>query len=87
MWIDISAKDKRDAEKVVEIGDYITYQTQPLSLNQDFWTSKALDDKVGLLMLIELAKALDGKLPAMDVYFVATVNAFPMTIIHRKSHI
>lgn len=74
LWIDISAKDKEDAEKVVEIGDYITYQTQPLSLNRDFWTSKALDDKVGLLMLIELAKALDGKLPAMDVYFVATVQ-------------
>lgn len=74
LWIDISAKDKEDAEKVVEIGDYITYQTQPLSLNQDFWTSKALDDKVGLLMLIELAKVLDGKLPAMDVYFVATVQ-------------
>lgn len=74
LWIDISAKDKEDAEKVVEIGDYITYQTQPLTLNQDFWTSKALDDKVGLLMLIELAKALDGKLPAMDVYFVATVQ-------------
>lgn len=58
LWIDISAKDKEDAEKVVEIGDYITYQTQPLTLNQDFWTSKALD----------------GKLPAMDVYFVATVQ-------------
>ena len=24
LWIDISAKDKEDAEKVVEIGDYIT---------------------------------------------------------------
>ena len=33
-----------------------------------------IDDKVGLLTLIEVAKALSGKLPAMDVYFVVSVQ-------------
>lgn len=74
LWIDIAAKDKKDAETKVEVGDYITYQTQPIQLQHDVWTSKALDDKVGLLTLIEVAKALDGKLPAMDVYFVVSVQ-------------
>lgn len=33
-----------------------------------------MDDKVGLLTLIEVAKQLAGKKPAMDVYFVASVQ-------------
>lgn len=74
LWIDIAAQNKEEAEKMVEVGDYITYQTQPIQLLHDVWTSKALDDKVGLLTLIEVAKALDGKLPAMDVCFVASVQ-------------
>ena len=74
LWIDIAAKDKEKAESKVEVGDYITYQTQPIVLQHDVWTSKALDDKVGLLTLVEVAKALDGKQPAMDVYFVASVQ-------------
>lgn len=74
LWIDIAAKDKEEAESKVEVGDYITFQTQPIVLQHDVWTSKALDDKVGLLTLVEVAKALDGKQPAMDVYFVASVQ-------------
>lgn len=74
LWIDIAAKDKEEAESKVEVGDYITYQTQPVVLQHDVWTSKALDDKVGLLTLVEVAKALDGKQPAMDVYFVVSVQ-------------
>lgn len=74
LWIDIAAKDKEDAETVVEVGDYITYQAQPICLQHEVWTSKALDDKVGLLTLIEVAKLLADKKPAMDVYFVASVQ-------------
>lgn len=74
LWIDIAAKDKEDAEAMVEVGDYITYQTQPICLHHAVWTSKALDDKVGLLTLIEVAKQLADKKPAMDVYFVASVQ-------------
>ena len=74
LWIDIAAKDKKDAEAKVEVGDYITYQTQPICLHHEVWTSKALDDKVGLLTLIEVAKQLVDKKPAMDVYFVASVQ-------------
>ena len=67
LWIDIAAKDKADVEKRVEVGDYITYQTQPICLNEDVWSSKALDDKVGLLTLIEVAKSLKDKQPAMNI--------------------
>lgn len=74
LWIDIAVKSKKEAEQVVEIGDYVTFQTQPICLTNDTWISKALDDKVGLLILIEVAKTLEGKLPAMDIYFVVSVQ-------------
>lgn len=74
LWIDIAANSKEDAETQVEVGDYITYQTQPICLHHEIWTSKALDDKVGLLMLLEVAKQLAGKKPALDIYFVASVQ-------------
>lgn len=74
LWIDIAAKDKEDAETLVEVGDYITYQTQPTLLHGEIWTSKALDDKVGLLTLIETAKALKDKQLAMNIYFVVSVQ-------------
>jgi len=74
LWIDIAAKDKKDAERLVEVGDYITYQMQPTNLQNEVWVSKALDDKVGLLALIELAKSLKDKQPPMTIYFVASVQ-------------
>lgn len=74
LWIDIAAKDKKEAEVKVEVGDYITYQTQPISLNNDCWTSKALDDKVGLLTLIEVAKSLKDKQLEQDICFIASVQ-------------
>lgn len=74
LWIDIAANSKVDAETRVEVGDFITYQTQPIGLNDNVWTSKSLDDKVGLLTLIEVAKSLKDKQPAMNVYFVASVQ-------------
>lgn len=74
LWIDIAANSKVDAERRVEVGDYITYQTQPNCLNGNVWSSKALDDKVGLLTLIEVAKKMKDKQPVMDVYFVVSVQ-------------
>lgn len=74
LWIDIAAKDKKDAESRVEVGDYITYQTQPTTLHGESWISKSLDDKVGLYTLIKVAESLKDKKPEMDVYFVASVQ-------------
>ena len=74
LWIDIAAKDKKEAESRVEVGDYITYQTQPTILHGETWISKSLDDKVGLFTLIKVAESLKDKKPEMDVFFVVSVQ-------------
>lgn len=54
--IDIGAKDKEEAEKLVSIGDYITFDTEFSYFGDDFMKGKALDDRVGCACLLELCK-------------------------------
>ena len=54
--IDIGAKDKEEAEKLVSVGDYITFDTEFSYFGDDFMKGKALDDRVGCACLIELCK-------------------------------
>lgn len=74
LWIDIAASCDKEAVEMVEVGDYITFQTQPTRLNNSIWMSKALDDKVGLFTLLEVAKSLSSKQTAMEIDFVVSVQ-------------
>lgn len=74
LWIDIGAKDKAEAEKLVGIGDYVTYQTNLRNLAGGMVTSKGLDDKAGLAALIGIAQRLEGQQLDDDLYLVATVQ-------------
>ncbi len=54
--VDIGAKDKEEAEKLVSVGDYITFDTEFSYFGDDFMKGKALDDRVGCACLLELCK-------------------------------
>ena len=56
LTIDIGAKDKADAEKYVEVGDYAVFDTEFIELGEGFVSGKALDDRVGCAILMELLK-------------------------------
>lgn len=70
IFIDIGAKDKKDAEKVVSLGDYIAFDTEFERLGEDTIKAKALDDRVGCAILIELMK----KTVKYDTYFCFTTQ-------------
>ncbi len=62
LFIDIGAKDKKEAEKMgVRIGDAIAFDLQTKTLNKRLVTGKALDDRVGCYILIQIAKRLKNK--------------------------
>lgn len=56
LYIDIGAKSKSDAEKYVSVGDYITFASTYVEFGNDLVKAKALDDRVGCALLIELLK-------------------------------
>lgn len=74
LWIDIGAKDKQDAEANVQVGDYITYRTDPMMLGNNVVTSKSLDDKTGIVALMAVAQRLSKVKIDDDIYFVASVQ-------------
>jgi endoglucanase len=56
LYIDIGAKDKADAEKYIKLGDYVSFPSNFSLFGDGLIRSKALDDRCGCAILIELLK-------------------------------
>lgn len=65
LYIDIGAKTKEDAERIVEIGDYVNFHSDYVEFGNDLVKAKALDNRVGCSILVNLIKNLQ------DVTFYA----------------
>lgn len=55
--IDIGAKNKKEAEKYVSLGDYAYFSGDYCEFGNGYIKSKALDDRIGCMLLIELIKS------------------------------
>lgn len=56
LYIDIGATDKESAEKIISLGDIGTFDTKWEDLSDDIFRTKAIDDRVGCAVLINLLK-------------------------------
>jgi len=75
LWVDIGAKDKKNAAKNVEIGDVVTVDQGLERLNNNLAVSRAFDDKIGVFVIVEALKRLSkGKNLAVEVAAVSTVQ-------------
>jgi len=76
LYIDIGAKDKKEAEKIVEIGDPITYDTNFEQLRKDLYVSRGFDDKIGAFIVAEVMKNVYKRRNEFkgSLYSVATVQ-------------
>jgi len=70
LFIDIGAKDREEAQKLTEIGDYAVFSDTIQEFGHGMLKAKAIDDRVGCAVLIEL---MERDLP-MDVTFVFSVQ-------------
>ncbi len=70
LYIDIGAKDRETAEKLVALGDYGCFIGEPEEFGQGFLKAKAIDDRVGCAIMLELLKE---ELP-LDVTFAFTAQ-------------
>lgn len=57
LYIDIGAKDKEEAEKLVRIGDAVCFDSDFVEFGNGFIKAKALDDRVGCAILIEMIRS------------------------------
>jgi putative aminopeptidase FrvX len=74
IWIDVGAKNRKDAEKRVKIGDLITFQLSVLELGDQLISSPGLDDKVGLFVAMEALRVCSSKKLSVGLYAVSTVQ-------------
>jgi len=74
LWIDIGAKDKKEAEKMVSIGDPITYQAGVEELPNDLVLTKATDNKAGVFAIGALLKYLRDTEISVNLYCVSSVQ-------------
>ena len=70
MYIDIGAAGKEDAEKIVSLGDYAVFESEYKEFGDNLVKSRALDDRVGCAILLELMKNEYES----DMYFTFTVQ-------------
>lgn len=70
LYIDIGASDRKDAEKYVSIGDYAAFASEPVLFGENRLKAKALDDRAGCAVLLELMK----KVWPFELYACFTVQ-------------
>jgi putative aminopeptidase FrvX len=74
LWIDIGAKDKKEAEGLVKIGDSAVLAYGFEELRNGLAASRGFDDKSGAFVVLETARMLAQLNPKAEVYAVATVQ-------------
>ena len=70
LTIDIGAENQEEAEKLIKIGDCGTFDNELKWLGEDVFLGKAVDDRVGCMLLLELAQ----KQPARDLWLSFSVQ-------------
>lgn len=71
MFIDIGATSREEAEELVNVGDPIIIQQEFEELRNGLVKGKALDDRVGCAVLMEVLKRVESK---ATIYGVGTVQ-------------
>ncbi|RAP50319.1 MAG: peptidase M42 [Methanosphaera sp. SHI613] len=71
MFIDIGANDKKEAEEMVSVGDMITLRSWFEEYPNDKVMGKALDNRIGCYVMMEIMKRIDSR---ATVYGVGTVQ-------------
>jgi len=75
-YIDIGAKDKKEAQKLVRVGDCITFDSSFTRLQGDRVASRGFDDKAGAFVVAEVLRlvAQEKKKLPVDLYGVSSVQ-------------
>ena len=74
LWVDVGAKDRKQAEKMVSIGDPMVMAQGVVDLPNGWMAGRAFDDRAGAYVVLEAARMLAAMAPAAEVHAVGTVQ-------------
>ncbi len=74
LWIDIGARSKREATRLVEPGDPITFAVGLERLQKNAVAGRGFDDKIGSFVVAETVRLLTDAKLKVAVYAVSTVQ-------------
>src|SRR3990172_8285819 len=74
LWVDIGAKNKKETEQIVSIGDPITFRLEMVHLGNDLVTSPAFDNKCGTFVVMEALRLCSIKRIKCALFAVSTVQ-------------
>jgi len=74
LWIDIGARKKAEAQRMVSVADPITFKLDVEQLGKDYITSPGMDDKVGAFVAMEALRLASTKKLKCALFAVATVQ-------------
>ena len=74
LWVDIGAKDRKDAEKMVEVGDPLVVAYGFEEMANGLAAGRAFDNRAGAFVVIEAARQLAKLNPKAEIHAVATVQ-------------
>lgn len=73
-FIDCGYNDDKKLKKLVRIGDYAVYESEPQTIGENKIVSKALDNKTGAYIIAEVIKKLSKKKLNIAVYAISTTG-------------
>ncbi len=74
MWIDIGAKNQKDALKRVAIGDPVVLAARTVKLPNNRIASRSIDNRIGAYVVLEALRKLSRRKPKAAVFAVATTQ-------------
>lgn len=74
LWIDIGARNRKDAERRISIGDYATIDVGFQELDHGLVAARGFDDRAGAFVVAETLRRLKGRPLKVGVYGVTTVQ-------------
>ncbi len=74
LWVDIGARSRKDAERVVAVGNVATVNSGWLDLQNGRIACRGLDDRLGAFVIADVLRVLKGKRLAVAVHAVSTVQ-------------
>ncbi|MDR2079815.1 MAG: M42 family metallopeptidase [Treponema sp.] len=70
LYIDIGARSREEAEKLVSIGDVCAFESDFVEFGDNFVKAKAIDDRIGCAIMLKMLE--EG--PEADAWFVFSVQ-------------